>query len=267
MSFPASQGTLRPQCVPSNRVVKQATTARLILVGKPLPRVEDSLRIGELMRMAVMSQAKRLFGDGDIPPVFCGHDMPEDNRHRHAFYLPWDSNGDGRLDRITLHVPDGMDAKQQRILEKLNRIWTRDGSEWRVALESMGGIEVADRLTQKSTVWQSITPYLHPWHVKKRFGIQDQIRRECRVRALPEPVVIEPLEAVNVGKNRKRRPIHFQRFRSKPGLTQPDRHGSFWRLTFPEPIAGPLALGFACHFGMGLFAASAPLPGFKPESI
>lgn len=28
---------------------------------------------------------------------------------------------------------------------------------------------------------------------------------------------------------------------------------SFWRLTFPEPIQGPLALGFGCHFGLGLF--------------
>jgi len=36
-------------------------------------------------------------------------------------------------------------------------------------------------------------------------------------------------------------------------LHQPDRLGSFWRLTFPEPVAGPLALGFGCHFGLGLF--------------
>jgi CRISPR-associated protein Csb2 len=36
-------------------------------------------------------------------------------------------------------------------------------------------------------------------------------------------------------------------------LNQPDRHGSFWRLTFAEPVPGPIALGFACHFGLGLF--------------
>lgn len=64
---------------------------------------------------------------------------------------------------------------------------------------------------------------------------------------------MEAFDEVEVGKNRKRRPIHFQRFRSRRGLAQPDRLGSFWRLTFPEPIAGPLALGFACHYGLGLF--------------
>jgi CRISPR-associated protein Csb2 len=58
---------------------------------------------------------------------------------------------------------------------------------------------------------------------------------------------------VDVGKGRKRRPIHFQRFRSRRGLSQPDRLGGFWRLTFPEPVEGPLALGFACHYGLGLF--------------
>jgi len=44
--------------------------------------------------------------------------------------------------------------------------------------------------------------------------------------------------------------------RYKGRLAQPDTEGSFWRLTFPEPIQGPVALGFGCHFGLGLFATS-----------
>jgi CRISPR-associated protein Csb2 len=244
---------LKPRRVIHKASRPTATTASFVLIGKPLPRVEDSLRIGELMRMAVMSQAKRVFGEGNIPAVFSGHDMPKDNRHRHAFYLPWDSNGDGRLDRLLLHIPDGMGAKQQRVLEKLDRIWSRDGNEWRLALESLGGIEAGGALMQKSTVWRSVTPYLHPWHVKKRFSVEDQIRRECRERGLSEPIVLELLDEVDVGSNRKRRPIHFHRSRNRRGLTQPDRLGSFWCLTFPEPVFGPLALGFGCHFGLGLF--------------
>lgn len=244
---------LKPVLVIRKTSAPVATTASFILVGKPLPRVEDSLRIGELMRVAVMSQAKRVFGEGNIPPVFSGHDMPEGNRHRHAFYLPWDRNGDGRLDRILLHVPGGMDAKQQRVLEKLNRIWSRDGAEWRLALEGIGGIEAGGVLTQTGATWESVTPYLHPWHVKKRFTVEDQIYRECRERGLPEPVSMETVDEIDVGRNRKRHPIHFHRFRSRRGFAQPDRLGSFWRLTFPAPVQGPLALGFACHFGLGLF--------------
>lgn len=214
--------------------------------------MEDSLRIGQLMRMAVMSRAKHVFGEDNIPSVFSGHDMPEGNCHGHAFYLPWDSNGDGRLDRLLLHVPDGMDAEQQRVLGRLNRIWSRAGG-WRLSLESIGGIEAGGLLTQKNAVWQSVTPYLHPWHVKKRFGVEDQIRRECRERGLSEPTILESFDKVSVGRDRMSRPIHFRRFRSRRGLAQPDRVGSFWRLTFAKPVAGPLALGFGCHFGLGLF--------------
>lgn len=244
---------LRPRYTAPHIAVPDVTTVSFILVGKPLPRVEDALRIGELTRMAVMSQAKHVCGEDRIPSIFSGHEMPEGNRHRHAFYLPWDSNRDGCIDRVMLHVPDGMQAQAQRIVEGTRKLWSRDGGEWRLVLESTGRPEIVSALTQPSEVWESVTPYLHPWHVKKRFDVTAQIRRECRQRGLPEPAMLESFDEVEVGKNRKRRPIHFRRFRNRRGLTQPDRLGGFWRLTFSQPIQGPLALGFACHFGLGLF--------------
>lgn len=248
---------LRPQPTICKPRMPTATAACFILTGKPLPRVEDTLRIGELMRTATMGQCKRAFGEACIPPIFSGHDLPVDNRHRHAFYLPWDSNGDGRLDRILVFVPDGMDHAQLRSLTAVNKLWDRDGGNWRLALEANGLVDIVPALTGSntggSTVWESVTPYLHPWHVKKRFSVEDQVRRECHERGLPAPVTLESFAEVDVGKGRLRRPIHFRRFRSRRGLEQADRLGSFWRLTFAEPLAGPLALGFACHFGLGLF--------------
>lgn len=38
-----------------------------------------------------------------------------------------------------------------------------------------------------------------------------------------------------------RQSIHFHRFRSKRGLTQPDTRGSFWRIEFAKLVRGPLA--------------------------
>lgn len=252
VSYVRPVDALRPVRAARSAVPRAATTAQFVLAGKPLPRVEDSLRIGELARAAVMSQAKRRLGENHVPAIFSGHDLPDNNRHGHAFYLPWDSDGDGRIDRLLLHVPLGMDTQQRRVIEGLNRLWSPDGDEWRLALESMGdGSGLA--LGAGSLRWQSVTPYLHPWHCKKGFDVTDQIRRECRERGLPEPVEFEHVPAINVG-HQPRRPIRFQRFRSRRGLNQPDRLGSFWCLTFAEPIVGPLALGFACHFGLGLFA-------------
>jgi len=244
---------LRPKPAIHRAQAPAVAAVNFILSGKPLPRVEDSLRIGELMRVATMGQCKRAFGEDNIPPIFSGHDLPEGNRHRHAFYLPWDSNGDGKLDRILVYVPDGMSDAEQRALTKVQRLWERGGTEWRLVLEGIGSPDVAAKLTRSCTVWESVTPYLHPWHVKKRLSIEDQIRRECRERGIPQPIAIEAFGEVDIGKGRKRRPIHFHRFRSRRGLTQPDRVGSFHRLTFPVPITGSLALGFGCHYGLGLF--------------
>jgi CRISPR-associated protein Csb2 len=244
---------LRPKRVIQRPKTPVATAVNFVLSGKPLPRVEDSLRIGELMRIATMGQCKRAFGEGNIPSAFSGHDLPEGNRHRHAFYLPWDRDGDGKLDRVLVYAPDGISEAGQLALARLQRLRERGGAEWRLVLEGCGSPDVAVKLTQPSATWESITPYLHPWHVKKRFNIEDQLRRECRERGMPEPVVIEAFDEVEIGRGRRRRPIGFQRFRSRRGLIQPDRLGSFRRLIFSEPIAGPLALGFGCHFGLGLF--------------
>jgi CRISPR-associated protein Csb2 len=79
---------------------------------------------------------------------------------------------------------------------------------------------------------------------------------------LPEQVILERLESISI-KGRERKPIHFHRFRNKRGLIQPDTHGSFClpvrgrtqtgKLTFAKPISGPLALGFGCHYRLGMF--------------
>jgi CRISPR-associated protein Csb2 len=250
---------LKPRRQTQTAVAPTATTITYLLIGKPLPRVEDSVRIGELLRRAVMSVAK-----DEIPSVFSGHDLQQDGKHRHAFFLPWDGNDDGRIDRIVLHAPvvdgqGGMGPRERRIVEKVNRLWSRSGSEWRLAVESIGGVEAGGTLLAQATVWQSVTPYLHPWFIKKNLCIEDQIRRECRERGLPEPVKLEMLPSVRVG-NQTRTPIHFHRFRSKRGLNQPDRHGSLWRLIFAQPVQGPLALGFACHYGLGLFKPAEAAP-------
>ncbi len=250
--------TLQPRA-PSK--LPSVTSARLALYGKPLPRIEDAVRVGEWLRLAVVGKAGRLLGEDRVPATLSGHDLPAGHRHEHAFYLPEDADGDGFIDHLMVYAPGGLDASSRSVLGALTRLWTRDGLEWQIILEGMGTGEQfveSGRLLRSSREWRSVTPYLHPWHVKKRFTVEDQIRRECRERGLPEPAGIEGIAEVEVSPGQRRRAIHFHRFRSKHGLTQPDRQGSFWRLVFPEPIRGPLALGFACHFGLGLFR---PAPG------
>jgi CRISPR-associated protein Csb2 len=88
--------------------------------------------------------------------------------------------------------------------------------------------------------------------MKRGFDVGAQIRRECAIRGMPEPIELTPLPAVTVGAQ-LRQPLHFRRFREKRDLEQPDRQGSFWRIRFAQPVDGPISLGFGCHFGLGLF--------------
>ena len=50
-----------------------------------------------------------------------------------------------------------------------------------------------------------------------------------------------------------KRKAAIRRFHHKRGLTQPDTLSRLLEIRFAEPVQGPLALGFACHFGLGLF--------------
>lgn len=235
------------------------TTVRLILTGKPLPQIEDAIRIGEVLRAAAMYRADRITEkDGDVPPVLSGHDMGPTNRHAHAFYLAEDTDDDGRIDHILLHADLGFDDVSLRALGALRRIWLDGGQEWGVVFENHGSRSTfTDHpYLRASATWTSVSPYLHPWHRKTHFNVEDQIRKECRARGLPQPELTR-LDAVKIH-GRERRPVHFHRFRTRNRrrLPQPDTRGSFWTLTFPERVTGPIALGFGCHFGLGIFRAA-----------
>lgn len=235
------------------------TTARFLISGKPRPLLTDAVKVGELMRSALMSQAKSLLGEENIPWQLSGHDLPQ-NTHDHAFFLPEDSDKDGHIDHITVYAKGGFPEKDlHRAFARVNTLWVKGEIEWPVILEAVGTLAtMAPRSKAASPIataktWRSCTPYLHPWYRKPGFGREEQLRKELALRGFPEPETITPLETIPVH-GKTLRPVHFHRFRRKRGkVDQPDSQGSFWCLTFPEAVTGPLALGYGAHFGLGLF--------------
>jgi CRISPR-associated protein Csb2 len=253
------------------------TVARFVLAGKPRPRIEEAVRIGELMRLATLAQFGRdKSGKWRAPSAISGRDAAgkplAEVGHGHAFFLPEDADGDGFIDHVVVFVRNGLGDDVRRALDRVTRLWleprghsndeddtTGDREEWRLALEGFG--MPADfkesRLLGGGSHWRSATPYLMPWHAKRKFGVAEQIRRELVERellasALATTIVVQEVPEISINGG-PRRPIHFHRFRSRRGLTQPDRFGRFVSLTFPEEMTGPIALGFACHFGLGMF--------------
>jgi CRISPR-associated protein Csb2 len=261
------------------------TVARLLLAGRPLPRIEDAVKIGEVFRQALIQRISRL--GSSVPPAITGRDDNgdplRDAAHRHGFYLPEDDDEDGFIDHLILYVRDGLERSVRRGVEDLRRLWVSDRGarrsededfqkneddgrqEWRLALEGYGHPEgfPDSNLLRCSTNWVSVTPYLRPWHAKvspPEIETARMVEKECQQRGLAlDKVEFDP-DQTGLGRSvaiagRRRNVLHFHRFRSRRGLTQPDRSGAALRLTFTKPIKGPLALGFGCHFGLGLFRA------------
>lgn len=261
--------TLAPKVIRQPRLSlsnRNLTTARYALYGKPLPRIEDALCIGEVLRFATMGRARRLLGPDALPTELSGHDLDDSNRHGHAFWLPEDENGDGLIDHVLIHVPDGLSSESIRVLTALQSLKRDEGEPLRLMLEGIGPVALFGSFTplvKESAAWRSVTPYMHPWHLKKpqmrspeahHAAILEQLRREWRARGEGFPEIIDFTEMPSVGfGGRQLRPLHFRRFRRKRELTQPDTLGRLMELRFAQPVRGPLALGFGCHFGLGLF--------------
>jgi CRISPR-associated protein Csb2 len=148
------------------------------------------VKIGELMRLAALAQFGWAKDEATgrlrpkAPPVISGRDAQNrplrDGAHRHAFWLAEDADEDGEIDHVVVYAQEGFCSETRRKLDHLTKLWIesdkriddREGAahldsrqEWRLALEGFGkpdDFADASRLLQRSTTWESITPF-SPW--------------------------------------------------------------------------------------------------------
>jgi CRISPR-associated protein Csb2 len=249
-----------------------ATVARFAMAGRPLPMAADTLRWGELARKSAMAMYGRQ-NDGSRSEKLSGKD--EEGKplkgHRHAFYVPTDMDGDGRLEHLTIWTPGRLSEKDFRAIVSVDALQPRGRPEAVQLVYQSHGSEEEYRgvspLFGRSRHWRSLTPYVLTRHVKfrgpkgaKRMvdGPEDQIRREVALRfpdgpKLAEVRVLHPhcsIKPIERGRSGGLRPFEF--FRHKRGGS--NGGGAFnVKLEFEEEIGGPLLLGFACHYGLGIF--------------
>mgnify|MGYP003428794747 FL=1 len=68
------------------------------------------------------------------------------------------------------------------------------------------------------------------------------------------PERVEPLDYAKIS-GKKVRWLEFRRFRNRGGGQLADSRGFGFEIVFAEPVRGPIALGYGCHFGLGQFVA------------
>lgn len=188
--------------------------------------------------------------------------------HRHAHILPLDLNDDSHLEHILIWAPMGLDGEAQIVIRQLRRTFTR-GGVGPLRLAVAGSVTNIDELVElagnwgiglrrhvgTSREWISATPFVPPRYLKKRGAntLEGQVQAELASRGLPAAQHIEALDPhVSDVARRQRHTVRVRRFGSPPPI---DR-GFTLKLEFSDPISGPLSLGYASHYGLGLFATA-----------
>ena len=237
-----------------------------------LPPVTRTLPQAELFHRAIIGR----LGNGhrvDCPELTGKDefDRPLHDHHEHAHTIPVDLDGDGHLDHIIIYAAMGLRDMAQRAIRTLRRTWTKGGAgDLQVAVVGSGDLDMLRRLPpslqpqieailgppEGATVWESVTPFVLPKTLDRRSrrSVSGQVNAELDSRRLPEAASVE----IDLELTRSLR--HFVRRRFHGGTPPKQDVGYGLRLRFAEPVRGPLLLGYASHYGLGLFHASTDQP-------
>lgn len=263
---PARAFRIRPRSHKPTTHTTLPTLARFAIAGDVPPDITQALSLGNRMHLALVK-----WSDG--APVFTGCD---DNGkpltgHQHAFYLSEPSGSRGEIRYINIYAPMGFGLTERKALERLRSVWDYDSRRLKIVLVSLGHAETRDNnesspLFATASVWTSITPFVPTRHAKttkngtpKRdeHGLQigspehDLLRLLQSSRPeLPTPS-IERLANPQLGRSIPW--LAYQQNRRNGKGTRAQQLSQGFRLTFPEPISGPISLGYGAHFGLGLF--------------
>ena len=268
------------------------TIARFAVCGSVRPLLTDAIIIGEQVRHVAMGCSKKIRDDNNSAAVFSGKradGSPLDGGHQHAHFLCEASNGDARITHITVFAPMGFDSSDELAFSRLAQcgVWGRDGYELQLVLIGVGNPEEfggtnekagQSRLLATNRVWQSRTPFVLTRHLTRKgmpssetiaadprllAELTDAVRFELAQReqfqTMAADVIIESLlDRTQLGTNLSGHFtswLKFRRERQNGHGSKAGSNGFGFRLTFPQLVTGPIALGYGCHFGLGLFEA------------
>lgn len=206
----------------------------------------------EALRRALMSRLGRTSDARSVPALISGHSGEGQLKAAHASFLPMDADFDGKLDHIVLLLPEQPTDDLRLAITGLRNLRMHNQSALLIPLYF--GSQLAAPLlgTETSESWVSITPWAHPWHLKKNFGFEEQIRKELRKDGFPEPETVTFSEQCFI----RGASCDVRRFPYRRPGRELVRHAvqlKFVRLQFTQPVTGPLLFGRARHFGYGLF--------------
>lgn len=230
-----------------------------------IPRAAATYLFARAVRVALLGAFDEPGSAGEAPPALRGRGA---DPHCAIVPLPMarGPHPDWRIKGVAFVLPSSERAprihqERERIVQGLARLARPhpDGERRFVQIPGAGKVWLSEpdarqatQLTLRTSLytgpsrtWQTITPVVHShWRKDNRGGLLGQVEADCRHVGLPAPEAVEQL-------------------RGRRGMVPPKQVPQEWRsllsgpsghleVTFPEPVRGPVLLGRARHFGLGL---------------
>jgi len=251
------------------------TVAQYLVVSNAPPRLTEAVSLAERVHVSLVKRS-------DGSSVFTGCDDKGEplNGNSHAYILPESrmssrSGIRGEVTHVTVFAPMGFGPCERGAIDGLKKVWGRGGNGIQLVLlgvgsrEDFAGTPSLDRKTSslgESDVWISRTPFVptrHPKYTRAGKAKLDasgmhigspvhDLRRLLACSGFPPPVEIQPVQSTDLA-GRQTRWIEFRRERSAGGGQRATNSGYGFMIKFPERVAGPIALGYGAHFGLGQF--------------
>jgi CRISPR-associated protein Csb2 len=254
--------------------------ARFALDGKVLPRITETVYVAEIARRYLQGILGKRF-NRESSSAFSGKNAEGTPLagHQHAYFLPTDEDGDGRLDHLTVFAPgpEGFGEREMAALDGFRKMHKPGGGpEIYPVLAAWGQLgDFADvAILAKARCWRSVTPFVPTRHYKARGQKRDTcsleqfpevvFREQLRLAGRPEPVAVRRIDRCHPWRHGQGCPsdrpdfawLQFRQNRVLGDGRRGNHPGVGFEIEFPEPVQGPMALGYAAHFGLGLFAPS-----------
>ncbi|KYF57687.1 hypothetical protein BE08_38160 [Sorangium cellulosum] len=261
--------------------------------GEVLPPLVDGLLRMEVLHAALIRHSDRGDGLGPSPCLTGkdSHAAPLKG-HGHAWLLPASLGRADHIDHVLVHVAMTLDERAREALSRVRKFYTKEMCTF-VTLVGVGtreDFEPAVPYVRAARVWTNVLPFVPPRHLKRHGvnSLEGQVQAELASRNLPPAERIEveldggdycaardfwdlwsrrhpgdvrvaaaaPEEdAPRMEERLATRWRHFRNVRLfKPEQRPPVATSLGLRITFREPVRGPIALGYASHFGLGTMA-------------
>ena len=181
--------------------------------------------------------------------------------HRHAYYVP--ESHDKRITHLTVYAEEGFGPGEIAALTSLRSLKFGNLEQLRVQLIGLGqAADFTASLFKASRTWVSATPFIAHRNLKRRGTKRDLVTGDDHRNGFLGLCINELLVLSGRGRAVVTSPLlrttdlrsfEYRRSRNRRNDDGWNRaHGCF-RLEFKDEISGPLSLGYASHYGMGLF--------------